>query len=234
MHKDYQFISLLSGMDSFVATHLYKESGKHGMAIIFDYGQPPEETEIAEKLANILGMTLEIILLDMDILRIGDSPFYPFRNAIFLATAANYVLTRTESRTIITGLGTTSDDPAVCYPDASASFINSLLYALNLGVPDTDTINIVSPISSWTKKEIFNWLVTNDLDEVIPLTTSCYENPNQQFPWGVGCNVCPHCISRKMEYRASLANPAIYKAERKIINGQSTRARRVADKLRKS
>lgn len=221
LNGEFNFLSLLSGLDSFVATKLYMESGKKGIAICFDYGQPEGEIEIAEILANYLGITLEIAELDLDINRIGDSPFYPFRNSIFLTTAANWTLNRTESRNLVTGLGTESSYKMANYPDCCASYIINLMFALNSGVPDNQTINIISPVMGWSKKEIFNWLVNNDLDDLIPMTTSCYEELSRKYNWGIGCGVCPHCEARKADFKLSKANIKNYKNDKKgISNGR--------------
>jgi 7-cyano-7-deazaguanine synthase in queuosine biosynthesis len=230
-NKGFKVISLSELVEGYKQK---KDFPKKVVAITFDYGQPEEELKITEYLANVLGVTLEVAKLELDINRIGDAPFYPFRNAIFLATAANWMMTRTDAKTIITGLGTISSDPALGYTDTSPSFINSFLYALNMGAPDDQLINILAPISGWTKKEIFNWLVDNDFEEIIPASTSCYEDTPRKFPWGVGCNVCLNCLARKNEFLSSKANPENYKNKEKDVNGTKRKQHGISDRYNKS
>lgn len=202
-----EFVSLLSGLDSFVATNLYLESGSiNGIALYFDVGLPRAELKTIKAMAEHLELELDVVALKPSRLDIGDDePFYPFRNALFLTHAANIALADYDTNILITGLGTDSSYPLMGYPDTSIDFVSKLTVALNEGMGDDLKIQIVNPVHGWKRSQIFRW-VRKHAKKFIKMSTSCYDATDKtmkQFSWGLGCGACDHCESRKTDWELS-------------------------------
>jgi len=197
------FVSLLSGVDSFVATQLCINKGMIGEAFYFEYGQPHEEVLAVSKLATTLSIPLNTADIAIEILRKDSAPYYPFRNSILITTVANMMVTRSDIKTIITGLGTVSSSGANGYPDTSTTFTSKLLDSLNEGVYPEDEIEILNPVMGWSRIKVFKWLFNNGFKRIIKNTSSCYEDGQKRFPWGVGCGICDHCAARQTDVEAA-------------------------------
>lgn len=190
------FVSLLSGIDSFVATKICLNKEMIGEAFYFEYGQPHEEILSVSDLAEELCIPLNTAILDIEILRRHSAPYYPFRNSLMITQLANMIVTKTDIKTIVTGLGTISSKYIEGYPDTSARFTTKLIDSLNEGVYEEDEIGILNPVMSWSKPRIFKWLINNGYNHIIKRTSSCYEDNQKRFNWGIGCGVCDHCLAR--------------------------------------
>jgi len=202
-----KFVTLLSGLDSFVATNLYLESDSiGGIALYFDTGRPQAEIKTVKRMAKALTLELDIVkckpaLLDNK----NNEPFFPFRNALFLTYAANIAVGDYDTNILITGLGTDSSYPLSGYPDTSMNFISKLTTALNEGMGKELSINIINPVYGWKRAQIFKW-VKKHHKKFIKESTSCYDATDstlKQFDWGLGCGACIHCEARQIDWELS-------------------------------
>lgn len=117
------------------------------------------------------------------------STYVPFRNGLFLSTAASIALSK-ECGLIY--YGAHSDDAAgSAYPDCSQAFNDAMNKAIYEG--SGGQLKIVAPFVSWTKKDI----VKRGLEIGVPykLTWSCYEGGDKP------CGKCGTCIDRQEAFR---------------------------------
>ncbi len=117
------------------------------------------------------------------------STYVPFRNGLFLSTAASIALSKGCE---LIYYGAHSDDAAgSAYPDCSEAFNNAMNTAIYEG--SGKQLNIEAPFVAWTKKDV----VKKGLEIGVPyhLTWSCYEGGDSP------CGVCGTCIDRQEAFR---------------------------------
>ncbi len=131
------------------------------------------------------------------------STYVPFRNGLFLASAASMALSKGCS---VLYYGAHMDDAAGnAYPDCSEAFLNAINDAVKLG--SGGQLEIKAPFIDKNKAEI----VKIGLQIGVPyeLTWSCYEG--SELP----CGVCGTCIDRANAFAANhVEDPALRKYER--------------------
>lgn len=126
------------------------------------------------------------------------STYVPFRNGLFLASAASMALSR-ECSYIYYGVH--HDDAAGnAYPDCSQEFYDSMNQAVYEG--SGKTLKIEAPFISWNKAEV----VKEGMRLKVPyeLTWSCYEGNERP------CGKCGTCIDRQKAFEANgIMDPAL-------------------------
>lgn len=119
------------------------------------------------------------------------STYVPFRNGLFLASAASIALSKGCQ---VIYYGAHSDDAAgSAYPDCSEAFNNAMNEAIFEG--SGKQLHIEAPFVTWTKKDV----VKKGLELGVPyeLTWSCYEGKDKP------CGICGTCIDRKAAFEAN-------------------------------
>lgn len=112
------------------------------------------------------------------------STYVPFRNGLFLSSAASIALSHDCSKIMY---GAHADDAAgAAYPDCSLDFVNAMNQAIYLG--SGNQLTIEAPFVSLTKADV----VKKGLELGVPyeLTWSCYEGGEKP------CGKCGTCIDR--------------------------------------
>ena len=126
------------------------------------------------------------------------STYVPFRNGLFLSSAASIALSKGCS---IIYYGAHSDDAAGnAYPDCSNSFNHAMNEAIYEG--SGKQLHIEAPFVSWTKADI----VKKGIELKVPyeLTWSCYEGGVKP------CGTCGTCIDRAKAFEKNgISDPAI-------------------------
>lgn len=208
------FVLLSGGVDSATCLGLaIKQYGKENVvSLTISYGQKhTKELEAAKKLASYYHV--EWICLDLakifehsdcallghsdqeipkeayaaQLERCGGKPvstYVPFRNGLFLSSAASVALSEGAS---LIYYGAHRDDAAGnAYPDCSSDFHDAMGRAIFIG--SGEQLNIEAPFVSWTKAKI----VQTGLELKVPyeLTWSCYEGGAKP------CGVCGTCRDR--------------------------------------
>ena len=127
------------------------------------------------------------------------STYVPFRNGLFLSSAASIALSKDCS---VIYYGAHSDDAAGnAYPDCSSTFNEAMNQAIYLG--SGEQLRIEAPFVSWTKADV----VKKGLDLQVPyeLTWSCYEGGESP------CGKCGTCIDREAAFEKNgVCDPAKY------------------------
>ena len=125
------------------------------------------------------------------------STYVPFRNGLFLASAASIALSRGCSEIYY---GAHSDDAAGnAYPDCSKEFNEAINRAISLG--SGDQLRVVAPFIGMTKAEVV--AVGLKLNVPYKLTWSCYEGKDRP------CGLCGTCRDRTAAFRANgIEDPA--------------------------
>lgn len=126
------------------------------------------------------------------------STYVPFRNGLFLASAASIALSK-ECEVIY--YGAHADDAAGnAYPDCSDAFHQAMNEAIYLG--SGKQVQIEAPFVNWTKAEV----VKEGLRLKVPyeMTWSCYEGMDKP------CGVCGTCRDRAEAFRDNgVEDPAL-------------------------
>lgn len=126
------------------------------------------------------------------------STYVPFRNGLFLASAASIALS---NGCEVIYYGAHSDDAAGnAYPDCSSEFNEAISRAVYLG--SGNALEIKAPFVGLTKAQV----VREGLRIGVPyeLTWSCYEGGDRP------CGVCGTCRDRMAAFKANgVADPAI-------------------------
>lgn len=126
------------------------------------------------------------------------STYVPFRNGLFLSTAASVALSK-ECGVIY--YGAHADDAAgSAYPDCSSAFHQAISDAIYIG--SGNQLKIEAPFVNMTKAEV----VKTGLQLNVPyeLTWSCYEGGEKP------CGVCGTCIDRAEAFRLNdVSDPAL-------------------------
>lgn len=116
------------------------------------------------------------------------STYVPFRNGLFLSSAASIALSHGCSKIMY---GAHADDAAgAAYPDCSLDFVNAMNQAIYLG--SGNQLTIEAPFVSLTKADV----VKKGLELGVPyeLTWSCYEGGEKP------CGKCGTCIDRQRAF----------------------------------
>ncbi len=128
------------------------------------------------------------------------STYVPFRNGLFLSSAASLALSRDCS---VLYYGAHADDAAGnAYPDCSSAFDNAISDAIYIG--SGNQLKVEAPFVNMTKAEV----VKKGLGLKVPyeLTWSCYEGKEKP------CMVCGTCIDRAEAFRLNgIKDPFIEK-----------------------
>lgn len=119
------------------------------------------------------------------------STYVPFRNGLFLSTAASIALSK-DCRVLY--YGAHHDDWAgSAYPDCSTTFVEAMNKAIYEG--SGGQLSIQAPFVQWSKSQI----VAKGLELKVPfeLTWSCYKGEERP------CGTCGTCIDRKRAFEAN-------------------------------
>ena len=119
------------------------------------------------------------------------STYVPFRNGLFLSSAASMALSLGAS---VLFYGAHHDDWAGnAYPDCSVEFVNAMNLAITQGTGGE--LHMEAPFVQWSKTDI----VKCGLELGVPyeLTWSCYEGGARP------CGVCGTCIDRNLAFEAN-------------------------------
>ncbi len=221
-------VLLSGGLDSATCLALaVKEYGKENViALSVSYGQKhTKEIEAAEKIAKHYGvekMDLDLSLIfkfsNCSLLSISDeeiphesyaqqleetdgkpvSTYVPFRNGLFLSSAAAMALSRECS---VIYYGAHSDDAAgSAYPDCSEVFNNAMNTAIYEG--SGRQLQIKAPFVGMTKADVVK--MGMELKVPYELTWSCYEGNDKP------CGKCGTCIDRAKAFEANgVCDPAL-------------------------
>ncbi|MCD8132730.1 MAG: 7-cyano-7-deazaguanine synthase QueC [Clostridiales bacterium] len=126
------------------------------------------------------------------------STYVPFRNGLFLSSAASVALSRGCG---VIYYGAHSDDAAGnAYPDCSDEFKEAMGRAIFLG--SGNQLTLEAPFVSWTKAEV----IRRGLELGVPyeLTWSCYEGQDRP------CGRCGTCIDRAQAFALNgVEDPAL-------------------------
>lgn len=221
-------VLLSGGLDSATCLALaVKEYKKENViALSVSYGQKhTKEVEAAEKIAKYYGV--EKIDLDLSLIfKFSDcsllkgssqeiphesyakqlentngtpvSTYVPFRNGLFLSSAASIALSRECS---FIYYGAHSDDAAGnAYPDCSEEFNNAMNTAIYAG--SGKQLEIKAPFVGMTKADVVK--MGMELQVPYELTWSCYEGGEKP------CGKCGTCIDRARAFEENgIADPVI-------------------------
>ena len=126
------------------------------------------------------------------------STYVPFRNGLFLSSAASIALSKDCS---VIYYGAHSDDAAgSAYPDCSDAFHQAMGQAIYLG--SGNQLTVEAPFVNWTKAQV----VKKGLELGVPyeLTWSCYEGGEKP------CGKCGTCIDRARAFAENgVPDPAL-------------------------
>lgn len=126
------------------------------------------------------------------------STYVPFRNGLFLSSAASIALSKDCS---VIYYGAHSDDAAGnAYPDCSDAFNSAMKQAIYIG--SGNQLTVEAPFVNWTKADV----VREGLRLHVPyeLTWSCYEGGDRP------CGKCGTCLDRAKAFAANgVADPAL-------------------------
>ncbi len=127
------------------------------------------------------------------------STYVPFRNGLFLSSAASIALSKDCS---VIYYGAHSDDAAgSAYPDCSDAFNKAINDAIYIG--SGQQLRVEAPFVNMTKAEIVK--IGLDLDVPYQLTWSCYEGKDAP------CGTCGTCIDRAQAFALNgVKDPALF------------------------
>ena len=126
------------------------------------------------------------------------STYVPFRNGLFLSSAASLALSKECS---VIYYGAHADDAAgSAYPDCSDTFNKAISDAIFIG--SGEQLRIEAPFVNMTKAEVVK--IGLELKVPYELTWSCYEGKDKP------CGLCGTCIDRAEAFRLNgLEDPAL-------------------------
>lgn len=130
------------------------------------------------------------------------STYVPFRNGLFLSSAASIALSKGCS---VIYYGAHADDAAGnAYPDCSSAFNNAISDAIYIG--SGNQLKVEAPFVNVTKAEVVK--IGLDLKVPYELTWSCYEGKEKP------CMVCGTCIDRAEAFHLNgVEDPAMKRYE---------------------
>lgn len=216
-------VTLLSGgMDSTVCTAITMKLGYEIAAMHLNYGQRTEQRElrafndicdhfgISERLivnvdylnqiggSSLTDKQLELGKANLDSEVIPNS-YVPFRNANILSIGVSWAEV-IGANAIIAGA---NQQDSSGYPDCRQEFFDAFELTANLGTKPETKIKVITPIISYTKKEIVE--KGAELDVPFHLTWSCYKNEEQ------ACGECDSCGLRLRGFKqAGIEDPIDY------------------------
>lgn len=116
------------------------------------------------------------------------STYVPFRNGLFLSSAASIALSLGCS---VVCYGAHADDWAGCaYPDCSQEFVDAMATAIERGTGSQ--LRLAAPFVQWSKARIVGEGLK--LDVPYELTWSCYEGGERP------CGTCGTCLDRQRAF----------------------------------
>lgn len=130
------------------------------------------------------------------------STYVPFRNGLFLSSAASVALGKGCS---VLYYGAHHDDWAgSAYPDCSSSFVDAMDKAIQEG--SGNQLQVAAPFITWSKAQI----VAKGLELAVPyeLTWSCYEGREKP------CGLCATCVDRERAFTENGAVDPLLKKEK--------------------
>ena len=209
------------GLDSStcLALAVKKHSKENVIALSISYGQKHDkEIQAAKRIAEYYGVPLKTLDLasifadsDCSLLQGSDkdipkesyasqlaetngkpvSTYVPFRNGLFLSSAASIALSNDCS---IIYYGAHSDDAAGnAYPDCSEGFNNAMNEAVFIG--SGEQLKIEAPFVNRTKADIVK--LGTELGVPYELSWSCYEGGDKP------CGICGTCRDRIKAFEAN-------------------------------
>jgi len=214
------------GLDSTtcLALAVNKYGANQVLALAVTYGQKHvKEIEAAERVASyykvkLITLNLSEIFKDSQCTLLdgrGDIPhedyasqlnenpgeavstYVPFRNGLFLASAASIALS---NGCEVIYYGAHADDAAGnAYPDTSAAFQDAVSQAIFIG--SGNKVSVYAPFINYTKADIVRCGL--ELNVPYELTWSCYEGGEK------ACGVCGTCRDRKRAFELNNANDPI-------------------------
>lgn len=130
------------------------------------------------------------------------STYVPFRNGLFLSTAASLALSHNCSYIYY---GAHMDDAAGnAYPDCSETFFRSMSQAIYEG--SGQTLTLMAPFIRSNKSEVVKTGLS--LDVPYHLTWSCYEGHEK------ACGICGTCLDRKAAFLSNgVKDPILYEQD---------------------
>lgn len=200
-------VLLSGGIDSAVCISLALEQNFAVAALHLNYGQKTETRElkafvdicdyydISERLvvdvshfkliggSSLTDNNMEINKADLDS-HIIPNTYVPFRNGNILAIAASWAEIIAANAVFI---GANFLDSSG-YPDCRPEFFDAFQKSINLGTKPDSQIEIITPIISYSKKEIVQKAI--ELHTPVELTWSCYKEQDS------ACGVCDSCALR--------------------------------------
>lgn len=208
-------------MDSALTAAIAVKEGYELIAVHFNYGQRTEAKElecfrlIADDLnaaatyeldlhfiGQIGGSALTDDAIDVPTGGIEEGipvTYVPYRNGIFLSTAAAVAEKYGASAIFI---GAVEEDSSG-YPDCREAFLNSIETTINLGTKDDTNLEIKAPLVHLKKEEIV--AEAAKLGVKLEHTWSCYQSGEK------ACGVCDSCRLRLKGFeKAGLKDPIPY------------------------
>lgn len=207
------------GLDSICALHEAAALHEVVAGLSFDYGAKHNHREIpfAAVHCRELGVRHEIIRLDF----IGDhfhsallqkgadipdthyeagamkQTIVPFRNGIFLATAAGFAESVGANAVVIAAHG---GDHAI-FPDCRSEFMDAMSRAIGLGTEAC--VEIIHPFIEFSKAQIVRR--GQELGVNLAETWTCYKGGECH------CGTCGACVERREAFsRADIPDPTLY------------------------
>lgn len=127
------------------------------------------------------------------------STYVPFRNGLFLSTAASIAISN-DCKEIF--YGAHADDSAGnAYPDCSEDFNNAIQAAICIG--SGKQVSVTAPFINLTKAEVVR--IGLELEVPYELTWSCYKGGDTP------CGVCATCIDRIKAFKKNGKEDPIWK-----------------------
>lgn len=126
------------------------------------------------------------------------STYVPFRNGLFLSSAASIALSKECS---VIYYGAHADDAAGnAYPDCSSAFNQAISDAIYIG--SGNQLKVEAPFVNKSKAEVVK--IGLELEVPYELTWSCYEGKDKP------CGVCGTCLDREEAFRLNgVEDPAL-------------------------
>ena len=222
--KPIAVVLISGGMDSAVTTAIAIDQGFEPAGLHVNYGQRTQERELKafndicdyyrihkrlivpiDYLRSIGGSSLtqfDIEVEKADLNRKGIPQTYvPFRNGNLLAIATSWAETLRATAIFIGAVEADSSG----YPDCRKTFFEAFEAAINLGTKPETSLKIVTPLITFSKKEI----VLKGIELAVPfnLTWSCYKESE------IACGECDSCALRLRGFeQAGVHDPIPYKS----------------------
>jgi 7-cyano-7-deazaguanine synthase len=188
---------LSGGLDSCVLLAHILSLGKKAVALSFDYGQRHKvELLHAKKIAARYNIEHHLIHIDPALFASArssltdtkiavqlENTYVPARNLLFLASAISFA----ESRGISEIYFGANRDDIELFPDCRKEFFEALTHTAHLGTRMEKPISLLTPFSSFTKREIIT--LGKNLSAPIEWSFSCYDPRHDETPCGT-CQAC--------------------------------------------